>query len=137
MGQIIEHSGVISHINGKHIRVEIIQVSACSGCHAKSACTAADQAEKFVDVEYDGNDLKQGDAVTVTGQASMGLLAVLLAFVLPFVLILITLFVVGSFTENETLSGTVALLILIPYFIILSLFNAKLKSKLKFQIRKY
>jgi sigma-E factor negative regulatory protein RseC len=137
MGQIIEHSGVISHINGKHIRVEIIQVSACSGCHAKGACTAADQAEKFVDVEYDGNDLKPGDAVTVTGQSSMGLFAVLLAFVLPFVLILITLFVAGEFTDSEAVSGTVSLLILLPYFLILSLFNSKLKSKLKFQIRKY
>lgn len=137
MGQIIEHSGVISQINGKHITVEIIQVSACSGCHAKGACTAADQSEKFVEVEYDGDDLKPGDAVTVTGQASMGLFAVLLAFVIPFVLILITLFVAGFFTDNEALSGSVALLILIPYFLILSLFNRKLKSKLKFYIRKF
>lgn len=136
MSQIIEHSGIVQHIDGKHIRVQIVQESACGSCHAKSTCTAAEMKEKYVDVEAETTDFKPGDAVMLYGRSSMGLLAVLLAFVLPFLLILITLFVLRSQTDNEALSGTIALAILVPYFIILSFFNQKLKTTLKFNIRR-
>ena len=86
--------------------------------------------DKYIDVEADANEFKVGDAVTIYGQTSMGLLAVLLAFVIPFILILLVLFILKQY--NEILSGTIALASLIPYFIILSFFNSKLKSKLKF-----
>jgi sigma-E factor negative regulatory protein RseC len=137
MSKIIEHSGIVHQINGKHIQVQIIQQSACSGCHAKGACTAADMDDKYIDVESDQTDFKVGDPVTLLGQNSMGLFAVLLAFVLPFLLILLTLFILKQYTISEALSGSLALSILIPYYLILSLFNKKLKSKLVFQIRKY
>ena len=60
MSQIIEHSGIVQHIDGKHIRVQILQESACSGCHAKGACTAADMKDKYVDVEADFSEFKVG-----------------------------------------------------------------------------
>lgn len=137
MSQIIEHSGIIHQIHGKHIQVQIIQESACSACHAKGVCTAADMKDKYIDVESDDTNFKVGDAVMIYGQTSMGMLAVLLAFVIPFMLILVVLFILKHYGVSETLSGTIALASLIPYFLILSLFNSKLKSKLKFQIRKY
>ncbi|GAB1415321.1 hypothetical protein MASR2M117_07270 [Paludibacter sp.] len=137
MSQIIEHSGVIRQINGKHIQVQIIQESACSGCHAKGACTAADMQDKYVDVEADSTDFKVGEPVTLYGQSSTGMLAVLLAFVIPFLIILLTLFILKNHIGNEAVSGSIALATLIPYFLILSLFNKNLKSKLKFHIKKY
>lgn len=137
MSQIIEHSGIIENINGSNIRVQIIQESACSGCHAKGACSAADLKDKYIDVETDQTGYRVGDTVTLLGQSSMGLFAVLLAFVLPFLLILLTLLFLKNKIDNELISGTIALGILIPYFIILSFFNNQLKSKLKFSIRKY
>jgi len=137
MSQLIEHAGVIHQINGKHIRVQIFQESACSACHAKGACSAADMKDKYIDVESDGFDYKIGEQVTLYGQSSMGLFAVLLAFVIPFLLILLTLFILKNYTDNEAISGSVALGTLLPYFIILSFFNSRLKSKLKFHIKKY
>lgn len=136
MSEIIEHSGIIQNVNGKHIQVQIVQMSACSSCHAKGACSAADVDDKLIDVETDGTDYKVGDSVVLYGQSSMGLLAVLLAFVIPFVLILITLLILKSYTANDALSGGIALGTLVPYYLILSQFNSKLKSKLKFQVKK-
>jgi sigma-E factor negative regulatory protein RseC len=135
MGQEIEHMGMVHAVNGKNVQVQIIQVSACSGCHAKGACTSADMDEKYVDVDSEGRDFKIGDVVTLYGQASMGFLAVFLAFVLPFLLILAVLIFAGNFTSNEVVSGALGLGVLVPYYIILSFFNEKLKSKLKFRIR--
>ncbi len=92
--------------------------------------------EKFIDVESDDTSLKVGDMVDIVGESSTGLFAVLLAFVIPFVLILTSLFVLRDFVPNEAVSGTISLALLIPYFIILSLFNKKLKKKLQFKIEK-
>lgn len=119
MSQIIEHSGFINQINGKHIKVQIVQESACSGCHAKGACSAADMADKFIDVESDDIGLKVGQTVTLYGQSSIGLLAVLFAFVIPFLLILSTLFLLNDKMDNEVIAGTIALGSLLPYFYII------------------
>ncbi|MBN2765583.1 MAG: SoxR reducing system RseC family protein [Paludibacteraceae bacterium] len=136
MSERIEHSGFITRIEGKNVQVQIIQMSACSSCHAKGACSASDMDEKFVDVESTDDTLKIGDMVNIVGESSTGLLAVLLAFVIPFLLILTSLFVLRRFLPNEAISGTISLSLLIPYYIILSLFNKKLKKKLQFSIEK-
>lgn len=136
MSERIEHSGFVTRVEGKNIQVQIIQMSACSSCHAKGACSAADMDEKFVDVESTDDTLRIGDQVNIVGESSTGLLAVLLAFVIPFMLILTSLFVLRDIVPNEAVSGTVSLALLIPYYIILSLFNKKLKRKLQFRIEK-
>ena len=136
MSERIEHSGFVTRVDGKNIQVQIIQMSACSSCHAKGACSAADMDEKFVDVESADDSLRIGDQVNIVGESSTGLLAVLLAFVIPFMLIITSLFVLRNIVPNEAVSGTVSLALLIPYYIILSLFNKKLKRKLQFRIEK-
>jgi len=136
MSQKIEHTGIVTHIDGTKIQVQIVQLSACSSCHAKGACSASDMDEKLIDAETTDTTLKIGDQVQLTGESSMGLFAVLIAFIIPFLLILISLFILRSYTTNEALSGTIALGVLVPYFIILSLFNKKLKNKLKFTVQK-
>ncbi len=136
MSERIEHSGFVTRVDGKNIQVQIIQMSACSSCHAKGACSAADMDEKFVDVESADDSLRIGDQVNIVGESSTGLFAVLLAFVIPFMLILTSLFFLRNIVPNEAVSGTVSLALLIPYYIILSLFNKKLKRKLQFRIEK-
>lgn len=136
MSEIIEHSGIIQNVNGKHIQVQIVQMSACSSCHAKGACSAADMDDKLIDVETDSLDFRVGEAVILYGQSSLGLLAVLLAFVIPFLLILFTLLILKMYIDSDALSGSIALGTLVPYFLILSQFNSKLKSKFKFQVKR-
>jgi len=136
MSQKIEHTGIITHIDGTKIQVKIVQLSACSSCHAKGACSASDMDEKLIDVESNDFTLKIGEQVQLLGESAMGLFAVLLAFVIPFLLILLSLLILRTYTSNEALSGTIALGVLVPYFMILSLFNKKLKNKLKFTVEK-
>jgi positive regulator of sigma E activity len=136
MSQKIEHTGIITHIDDEKIQVQIVQLSACSSCHAKGACTASDMDDKIIDVANNGKPFKVGEIVNLYGETSHGLLAVLLAFVIPFLLILLSLIVLRNFTDNEAISGSIALGVLIPYYIILSLFNNKLKNKFQFFIEK-
>lgn len=136
MNQQIEHTGIISRIDKNLIQVLINQESACSGCHANGACSAADMAEKLIDVESSDATYKVGDKVILYGQSSMGLLAVLLAFILPFMIILLTLFILRYYVASEAISGIISLTTLIPYYIILSFFRKKMKSKFQFNISK-
>lgn len=136
MAKTVEHTGYITKINDKTLEVSIIQVSACSDCHAKGACSASDMDEKIIEVSTDVATFALGEKVVLTGKTKMGFLAVLLAFVIPFLLILTSLFVTRLYITDETISGTLSLAVLIPYYVILSFFNKKLKNTFQFQVSK-
>ena len=119
------------------MQVLITQNTACGACNAKSACAvAAESAQKIIETVSDDSSLAVGDEGIVYGQQSLGLFAALLAFVIPILLILTILFTLPYFIENEVVSGTIALATLIPYYITLSFFKDKLKTKFQFYIRR-
>jgi positive regulator of sigma E activity len=136
MAQLIEHNGIIKDIQNNLIQVLITQQSACSDCDAKGACTVSDHQEKIINIESSDSSFIKGENIILTGRQSIGFYAVLLAFVLPFILVLITLIILHLFVINEIISGVAALLVLVPYYAILSLFNKRMKANFKFEIRK-
>ena len=95
-------------------------------------CGASEKAEKIIDAHIVDNTLKTGDQVTIIGQKSLGIQAILLAYVLPFVVIVAALFIVNIFTTNEVIMGTCALASLIPYFAVLRLMRNKIQAKFQF-----
>lgn len=129
---VIEHRGTVELIEEDKLWVSITQMSACSACHARSACGAADMSEKQIEAIYDDPTIKVGDNVMVYGQRKLGLKAVFWAFVLPFCVLLLTLLLLQHTQLNEGLSGTISLATLIPYYGILSLFKDKLKQRFVF-----
>ena len=131
----IDHVGTISDIKNEKITVSILNVSACAGCHAKSACSMSDMKEKEIDIIDYSSSFKLGEEVNVVYQESLGWLALLLAYVLPFVLVLITLFIATAFT-NELISGLMALGILLPYYSLLYFLKDRLKKTFSFTIHK-
>ena len=132
MQNTIEHQGVIISKDDKIARVKIEQTSACASCHVKSVCGASDKPEKIIDANIMDDTLKVGDQVTIIGQKSLGFQAILLAYILPFIVIIATLFIVNVFTTNEIIIGTCALASLIPYFIVLRLMRNKIQAKFQF-----
>lgn len=132
MTNTIEHQGIIVSIDNNIAHVRIEQTSACASCHVKSMCGASEKAEKIIDAHIVDNTLKTGDQVTIIGQKSLGIQAILLAYVLPFVVIVAALFIVNIFTTNEVIMGTCALASLIPYFAVLRLMRNKIQTKFQF-----
>lgn len=132
MQNTVEHQGVIISIDDKVAHVKIEQTSACASCHVKSVCGASEKSEKIVDANLLDTSLKIGDQAIVIGQKSLGIQAVLLAYVLPFIVIVSMLFIVNIFTTNELVIGTCALASLIPYFAILRLMRNKIQAKFQF-----
>ncbi|MDR0939061.1 MAG: SoxR reducing system RseC family protein [Mediterranea sp.] len=132
----ITHSGIVENIEGSHLSVRIIQTSACSACSVKGYCSSADSKEKIIDItDAHPSAYQVGESVTIVGRTSMGLRAVALAFVFPFVLLITCLFLFTAWTGSEPLAALVALAILIPYYMVLWLCRARLKQTFSFTIK--
>ncbi len=134
--RLVEHTGFIEEINSSQVKVRITSESACASCHAKGACTAADMQEKIIEAfATNTSDLKAGQRVIIQGKQSLGLKASLWAYIYPFFLVFIVLFVSYGITKNEGISGIISLLILVPYYIFIKLITPKLQKTFTFTIK--
>lgn len=134
---MIQHEGIIQKIEGNHITVRILQLAACSDCHAKSACLAAESKEKTVDIFDSSGQFTLNEHVHLEGKTAIGYKAVLWAFVIPLLLLIATLFsAISIWSFSETQAALSAILVLIPYYIVLHLFRNKMAEKFTFRLRK-
>ncbi len=133
---MIDHDGIIERIEGGVAHVKINSVSACSACHAKGACGAADQEEKFLDVRLDGQTYHDGEAVKVLVAKRLGLKAVALGYFYPFLLLMAVLILLILAGTGEMKAGLIALLSLIPYYLGLYLARKRIESSFTFSIQK-
>ena len=136
MENSIRHEGTVESVDGEHIRVRIVQHSACSACKVASHCSASESKEKIVDVLNVANteSLKKGDAVVVSASGDVAGSALLLGFGLPFVVLVAVLVVVLLLTDNEGLAAVSALVALIPYYAVLWLFRDRIRRKMAFEL---
>ena len=81
---MIDHEGIIEHIERDVAHVKINSESACSACHAKGVCGAADQEDKYLDIHLNGAEYNAGEAVQVHVARHLGFKAVALGYVYPF-----------------------------------------------------
>jgi sigma-E factor negative regulatory protein RseC len=132
----IEHKGRIESIDGNKINVNFLAMSGCASCHAKGVCSAADMQEKSVEVFDYTNQYTMGEEVNVILKQSLGFRALLLGYVLPFILVLFILIVLTAITDNEAIAGLSALSVLVPYYLILFLLKDKIRKKFTFAIHK-
>lgn len=133
----IKHSGVIDAVEEGCVTVRILQSSACSGCKVAAHCNASETKGKLVEVSVsDAADYQVGDHVTVVADAAVGFRASLYGYLLPLVVMVMTLIVVLAFTHSEGAAALSAIGILIPYYIGVYLLRNKIKNKLTFEILK-
>ncbi len=130
----IEHEGIVHHADNKSVIVRIISASACSGCHAEGVCSISGKEEKDIEVKGFYN-VKKGDSVIVTMQKSLGHFAVILGYVVPFILIITILGILSRTAHSELLSGLVSIGSLAPYYLILWLFRNKLDARFRFTLK--
>src|SRR5690554_1413871 len=133
---MIEHEGIIEKINGFQITVRIVQQSACSTCHAKGACMAADTKDKRVDIsDYTGR-FSENERVIIEGKESIGYKAVYWAFVLPLIILIVMLVLITSVWDfSETEAAISSMIALAPYYFLLYLLRNKMANTFRFSIK--
>ena len=135
MAQDIRHEGVIDSIDGQKVTVRILQASACSGCQASRICRAAESKEKLVEVDMSGAEsLSVGQTVTVVAGERMGMTAVLLAFGLPLLLLLIALIAAMRVSGSEKIAAIASIAVLVPYYVVLFMCRGRIKKDFGFRI---
>ena len=137
MADIIKHRGIVEKVEGAHVVVRIVQTSACAACSAKGLCNASESKEKQIDVFEAGASYRIGEEVVLCGSTSMGMRAVFLAFGIPMLLLLFALFVTMRVTDGDALvSSLVALLAIVPYYLVIYYMKDKLNRTFSFTIEK-
>ena len=137
MSDIIQHEGTVESIVGSHVRVRIVQTSACATCAAHKYCNSSESKEKMIDVyTKDAARYQVGQAVHVLGTTSMGMRAVLWAFGVPFVVLVAVLYATWMVTGgDEPLSALAALVSLALYYFVLYFCRDKMAKRFVFTIR--
>ena len=136
MSESINHTGFVEKIDGDTVFVRITQQSACSGCHAQSMCSASEKKDKIIEVPDRSGRFRVNEEVIICGQSSLGLQAVLLAFVFPLIIVFAAIVTGTSMQWEETTSGLTGLLLLVPYYCILYFLRDKLKKRFIFTLKK-
>ena len=146
--EMIKHDGIIIALNEDGTAlVRIVQTSACAACKAKAMCASAESKEKEMDVVLIGDEAmrlggesmnyKVGDEVEVMVQQRMGWKAVILAYLLPFFVMLAVICVGnGLLNVREEVLGTIALCAMAVYYLVLGLFKDKLQKEFSFTAKK-
>ena len=137
MADIIKHRGIVEKVEGAHVVVRIVQTSACAACSAKGLCNASESKEKQIDVYEVNASYRIGEEVVLIGTTSMGMRAVALAFGVPVLLLILALFVTMRVTDGDALvSSLVALLAVVPYYLVIYFMKDKLNKTFSFTIEK-
>jgi sigma-E factor negative regulatory protein RseC len=134
---MIKHDGIVIAVNGDGtVLVRIVQTSACAACKAKAMCASAESKEKEILAIGDGL-LTVGDEAEVIVQQKMGWKAILLAYMLPFI-IMMTVVAIGNgqLGIREEVIGTAALCAMGVYYIVLGFFKDKIQKDFSFTARK-
>jgi len=114
--------------------VEIITTEACSGCHAKSVCSAGKQETRIITVKSN-EFIRAGDHVTVEMQMSQGFRALAIGYVIPFLVLvgMITILTVAKAGELET--ALLSFAALAVYYFVVWLLRSKIDKKFEFKIK--
>ena len=132
----IEHLGIVENMGGNHLAVRIVQTSACSTCVAAGHCNASEMKVKIVDVyTSESQHYSIGQEVKLIGTTSMSMQAVLFAFGVPFLVVVLTLFFLQSgLALSEPVAALGALAALVPYYALLYLNRKRMSRKFSFII---
>ena len=136
---MIKHDGIIIALNEDGTAlVRIVQTSACATCKAKAMCASAESVEKEMRVVLLGDEQwAVGDEVEVMVQQKMGWKAVVLAYLLPFCVMLAVIFIGNAlWNVREEILGTAALCAMALYYIVLGLFKDRLQKEFSFTAKK-
>lgn len=136
MDEMIRHEGVVTRTDGRFAHVIIVQTSACSACKARSMCVSSESQEKEMDVVM-LEPLQPGDRVEVLVRERLAWKAVLLAYIMPFVVMMAVIAVLDLTTGwSEAVVGTLSLCAIALYYIGLSVFKHRLQKDFSFTARK-
>ena len=132
--QEIDHAGVIKTVEDGIATVEILQKTSCASCELTGVCSSSESSIKEVQVPIKSLNYKAGEHVNIVFTQSEGFTALFIGYVLPFIVMLVTMLVLKFLDYDDLVAGLASLLILIPYYGSLFLLKNKIRSLFEFRL---
>ncbi|MDR2409988.1 MAG: SoxR reducing system RseC family protein [Bacteroidales bacterium] len=134
---LIEQKGKVIAVSETEVSVKIERGEACAGCKNKASCQMGKAEEQIITVATkQANTYSVGEEVNISMKTSLGLKAVLYAYVLPLVLLLVAFVMAYQFIASELMQIVIALLPVIVYYIILYRMRYRMEKTFQFYISK-
>ena len=135
MSNRISHSGIVECVADGHVKVRILQTSACAACKAASHCNASEAKEKIIDVNCTSNAAYQpGQQVVVTASRDVANRALLLGFGIPVLILVGTVVAATWLSYDEGTAALASIAMLAPYFLMLWLLRDRIGRSISFEI---
>ena len=126
-----QRPGVVTAISPDSVTVHLQQQSACCHCHARDLCVSTECRDLELHLESHGQHFTVGQSVRIVAHRRVGRLAILLAFVLPLLLLLLSLSLAQTLLAvSEGVSALLALGLLTLYYLSLYTQRQRLASRL-------
>ncbi len=119
------------------VRVAIEVSEACGGCSARKSCAMGQTSKREIEVATaDASTYSAGEVVKVGAKQSLGVVAVLLCYVVPLVVLLVAMVTAQLLGCSDGISAVVGLGTQALYFGVLALFKERISKKVIFTINK-
>jgi positive regulator of sigma E activity len=133
----IEHKGTVALVGRNFVRVDIEVMEACGSCASRKACAMGQGTTREIMVYTDeAQNYSVGEVVNVSARQSMGLVAVLLCYVAPLIVLVGALVVAISLGCSEGVAALISLGVTALYFLLLAFLRKRISRKVVFTINK-
>lgn len=133
----IEHKGIVAFIGRDFVRVTITVNEACGGCAARKSCAMGQGEQREITIyTTSAAQYRIGEEVDIAARRTIGIMAVLLCYVAPLVVLIAALVIATLSGCSEGSTALIALGATALYFGTLALFHKHISRKVTFQITK-
>ena len=137
MNKQIKHIGTVVRVGEGEISVLVERGTACKHCENKKSCSMTSEPNQIVTVkDKNYQAYAAGETVNVSISTSLGMKAVVLAYLLPLLVLMLSL-VLGFYCfSSELLQIVFALIPTVSYYIVLYQFRHKIEQRFRLMISK-
>jgi sigma-E factor negative regulatory protein RseC len=132
----IKHIGIVTNITEENVFVAVNDISSCQGCQLQNSCGTGHSGPKEFIIPIVDFYFQIGEEVALFIKPNLGLKAVFLAFIIPFLILLIVLISTLNYLP-EWLSGIFVVGFIALYFIVLKWVNPFIKKHFQIEIKKF
>ena len=133
----IEHKGTVALVGRNFVRVDIEVMEACGSCSSRKACAMGASEKREIMIYTDeAQAYSIGEVVNISAKQSLGVMAVILCYIVPLVVLVTALAIAIMIGLSEGVAAILSLASTSIYFGLLALFRDRLSRKVIFKINK-
>jgi len=132
--EVISHDGIVTGTDGEGVvEVAIKTGTACSACHARSACGMGSEETRSVRIKSQ-KKYSAGEKVTVTMEQSQGKRAVIIGYVIPLIVLIASFIIFSMAGIGELFTCLASFAALAACYLIIWLLRDRIEKRFTFKI---